>query len=119
MERKNGINGPTLAGYPEAVRTVAQEEKVALIDLNAVSVKLYRALGANLDRAFQDGTHHNNYGSYELARCVVEGIKENQFALAKNLAADYTPFDPSHPDVLADFYIPISPLRDSAKPDGN
>jgi lysophospholipase L1-like esterase len=119
MERKNGINGPTLAGYPDAVRTVAREENVALIDLNTVSVKLYRALGADLGRAFQDGTHHNNYGSYELARCVVEGIKENKLALAKNLAADYAPFDPSHPDALADFHIPASPTRDSAKPDGN
>lgn len=119
MERKNGINGPTLAGYPDAVRTVAREEGVALIDLNAVSVKLYRALGANLDRAFQDGTHHNNYGSYELARCVVEGIKENKLALAKNLAADAAPFDPARPDALVDFHIPASPMRNSVKPEGN
>lgn len=119
MERKNGINGPTLAGYPDAVRTVAHEEGVALIDLNAVSVQLYRALGANLDRAFQDGTHHNNYGSYELARCVVEGIKENKLALAKNLAADTAPFDPTRPDALADFHIPASPMHNGIKPDGN
>jgi len=98
---------------------VAREEGVALIDLNAASVKLYRALGANLDRAFQDGTHHNNYGSYELARCVVEGIKENKLALAKNLAADTATFDPTRPDALADFHIPASPMRNSVKPDGN
>ena len=41
-----------------------------------------------LDQAFQDGTHHNNYGSYELARCIVEGIRANAPALAKFLADD-------------------------------
>jgi lysophospholipase L1-like esterase len=119
IERKAGLKSPTLAGYPEAVREVAREEGVAIIDLNAASVKLYRALGKNLDLAFQDGTHHNNYGSYELARCVVEGIKENKLALAKHLAADHAPFDPTRPDELANFHIPASPMRNSVKPEGN
>ena len=119
MERKNGINGPTLAGYPDAVRNVAREAGVPLIDLNAASVKFYRALGKNLNLAFQDGTHHNNYGSYELARCIVEGIKENKLTLAKNLAADNTPFDPARPDALADFHIAASPMQDTGKPEGN
>ena len=34
MERKNGIEQDTLAGYPDAVREVAKEEHCALIDLN-------------------------------------------------------------------------------------
>ncbi len=71
MERKNGVEHDTLAGYPQTVRDVAKEENCALIDLNAMSRVFYRALGTNLDKAFQDGTHHNNYGSYELAKCVV------------------------------------------------
>lgn len=37
MERKAGVNGPTLSGYPAAVREVAQADGVALIDLNAAS----------------------------------------------------------------------------------
>src|SRR5450759_89900 len=78
MERKGGVNAPTLMGYPEAMREVVREEGAALIDLNAMSLIFYKALGADLGKAFQDGTHHNNYGSYELARCVVEGIKQNK-----------------------------------------
>ena len=65
------MNKDTLAGYPDAVRRVAKNEKTALIDLHPMSRKLYVALGGNLDAAFQDGTHHNNFGSYEIAKCVV------------------------------------------------
>ena len=119
MERKTGVNGPTLAGYPDAVREVARAEGVALIDLNAASLKLYRALGANLGLAFQDGTHHNNYGSYELARCVVEGIRQNRLGLEKCLTADVPAFDPAKPDDVKTFRLPESPLRDDAKPEGN
>jgi lysophospholipase L1-like esterase len=120
MERKAGVNGPTLAGYPETVRDVAREEKTALVDLNEVSVKFYKALGGDIGLAFQDGTHHNNYGSYELARCVVEGIKGNKLDLAKHLATDVKAFDPSKPDDVKTFVMPASPMRDpAAKPEGN
>ncbi len=119
MERKTGVTAPTLAGYPGVVRDVAREEGVVLIDLNADSVKFYRALGPSLDLAFQDGTHHNNYGSYELARCVVEGLKAAKLGLVKFLAADVLPFDPAQPDDAKTIHLPESPLRDVAKPDGN
>jgi lysophospholipase L1-like esterase len=119
MERKAGIEHDTLAGYPNAVREVATEDGVALIDLHTTSKVLYRALGTNLDRAFQDGTHHNNYGSYELARCVVEGIRQSVPGLAKYLADDARRFEPAHPDPVAQFQLPPSPMNDNAKPDGN
>lgn len=119
MERKNGIEQDTLAGYPQTVRDVAQEDGVALIDLHSVSKVLYRALGPKLDKAFQDGTHHNNYGSYELARCVVEGIRKNVPALARFLAVDAFTFDPTRPDDPDTFMIPASAAVDAKKPDGN
>jgi len=119
MERKGGLATPTLAGYPDAVRTVAREENCALIDLNALSVILYRALGANLDRAFQDSTHHNNYGSYELAQCVVAGIQQAKLPLAKLIADDFKGFDPAHPDPADRFELPASPAVSREKPLGN
>lgn len=119
MERKSGIEQDTLAGYPDVVRAVAREDGVALIDLHTMSKTLYRALGAKLDKAFQDGTHHNNYGSYELARCVVTGIRANQLELAKFLAQDAGVFDPAHPDPIETFAVPASLMRDTLKPDGN
>ncbi len=108
--------------YPEAVRQVAKEEKVALIDLNAMSTLFYEALGpekSKLAFAPGDGTHHNNYGSYELARCIVEGIKANKLGLVKYLEKGAGPFDPSHPDSLESFKIPASPLVTEAKPLGS
>ncbi|HMP81327.1 MAG TPA: rhamnogalacturonan acetylesterase [Verrucomicrobiota bacterium] len=119
MERKAGIEKPTLAGYPDTVRKVAAEEKASLIDLNSMSIVFYRALGTNLSLAFQDGTHHNNYGSYQLARCVVEGIRKNVPALARHLADDAGVFDPAKPDDPLTFNIPASPSHSSSKPEGN
>lgn len=119
MERKNGIEQDTLAGYPQTVRDVAKEDGVALIDLHATSKVFYRALGAKLDQAFQDGTHHNNYGSYHLARCVVEGISGKAPALAKFLAPDAGNIDPAHPDDPEQFKLPASLAVDAMKPDGN
>lgn len=85
--------------YPEAVRQVAREENVSLIDLHAMSTKFYEALGPEKSKlAFKegDGTHHNNYGSYELAKCVVEGLKHT--GLAKFIVKDFGTFDPGKPD---------------------
>lgn len=98
--------------YPEAVRQVAKEENVPLIDLNVVSQTLYEAWGAEPSkRAFapNDNTHHNNYGSYELAQCIVEGIRANKLSIAKYLARNARRFDPSHPDSMDNFKVPPSP----------
>jgi lysophospholipase L1-like esterase len=119
MERKAGLEGPTLMGYPQTVRDVAREEHCALIDLNAMSLVFYRALGADLDKAFQDGTHHNNYGSYELAKCVVEGIQRAGLPLAKFIVPDFGGFDPAHPDSPANVHIPASPVHSNVKPLGS
>jgi lysophospholipase L1-like esterase len=119
MERKGGVEAPTLMGYPDAVREVAKEENCALIDLNAMSLIFYKALGADLAKAFQDGTHHNNYGSYELAKCVVEGIKQDKLPLAKFIVDDFKDFDPAHADPVDQIQMPASPRISNAKPLGN
>ena len=119
MERKAGAERPTLEGYPDAVREVAKQEDCALIDLNAMSVVFYKALGTNLDKAFVDGTHHDNYGSYELAKCVVQDIQQSRLPLAKYIADDFKGFDPAHPDPVDTFYMPASPVESTAKPLGN
>jgi lysophospholipase L1-like esterase len=118
MERKAGVEKNTHGDYPRTVRDVAKEDGVALIDLNAMSKVLYKALGANLDKAFQDGTHHNNYGSYELAKCVVLGIQQSQLPLAKSVVSDFS-FDPAKPDDVNQFDVAISPNASALKPLGN
>ena len=119
MERKSGVNRDTLGDYPQAVREVAKEDNVALVDLHAISKVLYTAWGEKIDKAFQDGTHHNNYGSYQLAKCVVEGVKQNVPDWAKYIVDDFKGFNPSHPDPLDSFTMPVSPNRTTRAPDGN
>ena len=108
--------------YPEAVRQVAREENVPLIDLHAMSTRFYEALGPEKSKlAFKDGdgTHHNNYGSYELAKCVVEGIKTAKLGIVKYLVTDVPKFDPSKPDPLESFVLPASPNVSNTKPLGS
>ena len=93
-ERRNfdaaGHIVPTLAEYPDAVRAVAREERVALIDLNASSVRYYeslgpeRAQGAFADEG-RDKTHHNETGAAALAALVVEGLRTADHSLTAGL----------------------------------
>ena len=111
----------SLGDYPEAVRQTGAEEKVAVIDLNAMSKLFYEALGPrDAVKAFADGdaTHHNNYGSYELAKCIVQGIRDGKLGLAKYVAEDVDAFDPAHPDPLDKFAIPAEPRGAAQKPYG-
>jgi lysophospholipase L1-like esterase len=108
--------------YPEAVRQLAREEKVALIDLHAMSTAFYEALGPEKSKlAFKegDGTHHNNYGSYELAKCIVAGIKAGRLGIVKYLVRDVPAFDPGKPDPLESFRLPPSPDSTVVKPLGS
>ena len=101
----------SLGDYPEAVRQAAAEEHIALVDLNAMSKPFYEALGpvdAHLAFAGKDTTHHDNYGSYELAKCVAQGLKDAKSPLA-NYLIDLPRLRPgaSRPD--RSFAIPAEP----------
>ena len=114
----------SLGDYPQAVREVAAAEHVALIDLTRMSTAFYEALGpACAPLAFNDGgrdiTHHDNYGAYELAKCVAQGIRDAHLPLAASLAQDFTGFDPAHPDAPETFHLPASPVHRDAALRGN
>jgi lysophospholipase L1-like esterase len=133
MERRNfddqGKIKPSLSDYAEASRQSAKELGVAFIDLNAMSIRFYDALGASgrgkVELAFagtgakRDATHHDNYGAYELAKCIINGIKENKLPLAKFIAEDYPAFDPAHPDSPDAFDLPSCPQFTSERPLGD
>ncbi|SEG72220.1 Lysophospholipase L1 [Bryocella elongata] len=122
----------TLAPYPELMRKVAAEQKVALIDLNAMSKTLYEAIGEPTSRslfvyaapntyprqpeALHDDTHFNGYGAYELARCVVRGIVEDRLPLASLLRDQHPHFDPQHPDTASAVALPEAGFYDLEKP---
>ena len=124
----------THGDYPEAMRQVAQEENVPLIDLNSMSAMLYETLGIEgsrklfvhypagsfpgQDTELKDDSHHSAYGAYELAKCVVEGIKASVPELAGDLL-DMPAFDPAYPDPFESWYWPVSPVFETVKPEGH
>lgn len=108
--------------YPEAVRRLAKEERVPLIDLHAMSKDLYEALGPeNSGRLFKegDGTHHSAYGAYQLAKTIVRSVRDQRLPLAKYLLKDLPRYDPKRPDAFESFSIPASPAVAHAKPLGS
>ena len=125
----------TLGDYPEAVRRTAKEENVPLIDLNAMSKTLFEALGPqgtlkafvhypagtfpDQPHELKDDTHFNAYGAYQLAKCIVEGIKADKLALTKYLVPGVATFDPARPDPVDAWHLPASPVATAVKPYGN
>jgi hypothetical protein len=95
-----GTGAPTHGhgGYPEAMREVAREEHVPLIDLYKMSIAFYENAGTDAPKILADGTHSTAYGGYEFAKCIVMGIKRNKLDLAKFIVNDFKDFDPAHPD---------------------
>ncbi len=139
---KDGRIQETHADYPEAMEWVARRENVPLIDLHSMTRTFYEALGEEQSKRafvhypagsypgqtadFKDNTHFNPYGAYELAKCVIEGMRQLNLPLLDALRPDYlqrypatAPFDPAHPDAVADFHWNDSPFFEAEKPDGN
>jgi len=120
--------------YPEAMRWLAEKENVPLIDLNEMTRTLYEAMGVEPSKRafvhypagsypgqtqdFADNTHFNPYGAYEIARCIVEGLKTQVPDLARHLKS-FPTFDPAHPDNPDNFHWNDSPFTEIEKPDGN
>jgi lysophospholipase L1-like esterase len=119
MERKNGINGNTHGGFPQAYEELAVEQKVAFIDNWKNSKTMYAAMGTDVDAAFNDATHHKDYGAYEIAKLVAQGLRDNNLPIAKELRDDFKPFDPAHPDKAADFKTPLNISGNGNPPRGN
>ncbi|MGH2643414.1 MAG: rhamnogalacturonan acetylesterase [Chitinophagaceae bacterium] len=125
----------TLGEFPDAMRYEAKKDGVALIDLNAMTKTLYDALGPEKskelfvqfasgtfpgqEKTLADNTHFCDFGAYELAQCVVEGIKKRIPSLAKYLKNDLAPFNPAHPDNIKKWALPLTPMFTSIKPYGD
>lgn len=130
MERRgfddHGKIIPSLIDYATAAREAAEELHVAFIDLNAMSKPFYEALGPEKSavafaapKGIVDNTHHDNYGSYELAKCIVQAIREQQLPIAKYIVDDFKGFDPAHPDNPDTFDVPASGAFTNQRPLGD
>ena len=106
------------------MKAVGAELDVPVIDLNAMSMAFYEALGP--DRApiafndnGKDATHHDNYGAWVLARCVAKGLADAKLPLARHLKNGLLPFDPARPPDPAGFRLASSAAHDARRPEGN
>lgn len=122
----------TLGDYPNAMRQVARQQHVPLIDLNAMSRTLFDAMGpqgtlrafvhfpANTfpdqRKALADNTHFTSYGALELAKCVVQGIREDHLPIAKDIRPGIPQFNPAHPDPPAVWTLPFDPFVSAKTP---
>jgi lysophospholipase L1-like esterase len=122
----------TLGDYPEAMREVAKQQGLALIDLNALSKTLFEALGeegtlhafvhfpANTfpdqPEALADNTHFTSYGAYELARMIVQSMRDEKLPFARYLRPGVGHFDPAHPDPFSQWTLPPSPNYSTETP---
>lgn len=117
----------SLADYAEASRQAAKELNTAYIDLNALSKPFYEALGPDKSKlAFAspapgkiDNTHHNSYGSYELAKIIVTAMRQAKMAPAAFIVDDFSDFDPARPDPVEAFAVPASPTFTNLRPLGD
>ncbi|MBQ9641078.1 MAG: rhamnogalacturonan acetylesterase [Bacteroidaceae bacterium] len=121
--------------YPDAMRFVAKDLGVELIELHDMTRTFFEALGVedskrslvhypagtfpNQGKAFEDNTHWNPYGAYEISRMIVKGIKELNLPLTKYIKPDYQDYDPAQPDDWKAFHWSCGPFIDIVKPDGN
>ncbi|MCM4157257.1 rhamnogalacturonan acetylesterase [Gramella sp. AN32] len=131
----DGSLNPTHGDYPAAIRKVAEEMNVPLIDLTVMTTRMYESWGdensrkafvqypANTfpgqDKKLEDNTHFNGFGANEIALAFIHGLREQNLPLAKYLNENAPDYDPAHPNELSSWQVPLSPRFENAKPDGN
>ena len=123
---KNGKIQETHANYPEAMRWVAKDLGVPLIELHEMTRTFFETLGVEESKralvhypaktypgqqtAFEDNTHFNPYGAYEISKMMVEGMKSLSLPIVKYIRLDYHSFSPSNPDDWKTFPWNDAPL---------
>ena len=122
----------THGDFPAAMKMVAEKENVPLIDLNSLTKTFFETLGYEdskralvhypkemYGRELADNTHFNPYGAYEVAKCVVMGMKQLNLPVVQYLRADWQDFNPAQPDDWKTFKWAPSRISENVKPDGN
>lgn len=110
--------------YLDAIKAVAERENVPVLDLNTMCCVLYEAMGEegskkimvhypantfpNQEQAIADNTHFSTFGAYELAKCIVVGLKHLRLPLADHIVGEWQGFDPSQPDDWQQWQWPVN-----------
>jgi len=132
---ENGTITNSHGDYPAAMKKVAEEMSVPLIDLNAMTKTLYEAWGPESsklafvhypentfpgqDKKLEDNTHFNEFGAHEIALCVLQGICNLDLPIESNIINFKGHYNPSTPNGFGEWKVPMSPRTESTKPEGN
>lgn len=131
----DGTLQPTHGEFPDAMRKVAQELQVPLIDMTNMTTAMYESWGDEASKkafvfypvntfpgqlkALADNTHFGSFGANEVAKCVVQGIRDLKLDITKNIKTAVPNYDPKKPAQFSDWTLPMSNRFEIAKPDGN
>lgn len=121
--------------FPDAMRAVATELKVPLIDITHMSTIVYQSWGDELSKkafvhypantfahqtkTLNDNTHFNPFGANEMALCVLTGIASLDLDLKQAIKPGILPYNPAKPNQVSEWTLPMSQRFDLTKPDGN
>jgi lysophospholipase L1-like esterase len=122
----------THGDYPAAMRKVAGEMGIPLIDLNRMTKILYEAWGIERSKkafvhypagtfpgqtsGLKDNTHFNAFGAHEIALCILKGIIDLDLPLKDHIMNYPGEYDPARPTDPEDWTLPESPRYISKKP---
>ena len=125
----------THANYPDAMRWIAKDLNVQLIELHDMTRNFFETLGVEDSKralvhysahtypgqakAFEDNTHFNPYGACQVSKMIVEGMKVLNLPFLSHLRPCYAPYSPEKPDDWHSFPWNDSPFSEISKPDGN
>lgn len=131
----DGTLEPTHGEFPDAMRKVAAEMKVPLIDVTNMTTSMYESWGdelskkafvfypantfPNQEKALADNTHFGSFGANEVAKCVVQGIRDLNLDIAQNIKTTVPKYDPKKPSQPGEWTVPASFRIETTKPDGN
>ena len=131
----NGKITESHGDYPDAMRWVAKREGIQVIELHDLTRTFFETLGVEDSKkalvhyaantfpgqstALADNTHFNPYGAYEVAKMILQGIKDLQLSFASHIKEEFKGFDAAHPDDFNTFHWNNSPFFEALKPDGN
>ncbi|KJD34745.1 rhamnogalacturonan acetylesterase [Tamlana nanhaiensis] len=125
----------THGDFPAAMKKVAEELNVPLIDLTEKTRLMYQSWGVNdskyafvhypentfpnQTKKLEDNTHFNGFGANEIAKAVATGIQGLNLDLSKYLKTSLLNYNPKHPNKFKDWTLPMSTRFEITKPDGN
>ena len=125
----------THGDFPAAMKQVAEREQVPVIDLNLMTKTLFETMGMedskrllvhypansfpDQPKPLADNTHFNPFGAYEVAKCVVMGMKQLGLPCIQHLRTDWQDFNPAQPDDWQNFKWAPAKNAELVKPDGN